>query len=140
MTAALQDVFADTGFWVALVIKQDQHHLRAQQWSLQVGGRIITTAAVVLETSNMLARPAWRGHAVALIDNLRQRPDVSIVALSPDLWNRGWELYRDRPDKGWSLTDCISFLVMEDSNLQDALTPDEHFRQAGFRALMLQEP
>jgi uncharacterized protein len=136
----IKDVFADTLFWLALVVKQDQYHPRAQQWSLRIGGRIVTTVPVLLETANALARPAWRAAGVALIDHLLQRSDVEVVPLSIDLWQRGWNLYRDRPDKGWSLTDCLSFLVMQDSGLADALTADEHFRQAGFRALLLDEP
>lgn len=140
MTATFKDVFADTLFWLALVVKQDQYHHRAQQWSLRIGARIITTVPVLLETANALARPAWRAAGVALIDHLLQRSDVEVVPLSVDLWQRGWNLYRDRPDKGWSLTDCVSFLVMQESGLADALTADEHFRQAGFRALLLEEP
>jgi predicted nucleic acid-binding protein len=140
MTATLQDVFADTLFWIALVIKQDQYHGRAQQWSQRITGRILTTVPVLTETANALARPTWRSHAVALIDHLLQRQDVEVLVLAPDLWQRGWELYRTRPDKAWSLTDCISFLVMQDANLVDALTADEHFRQAGFRPVLLEEP
>jgi len=140
MTAGLQDVFADTAFWIALIVKQDQYHDRAQRWSVRIAGRITTTNAVLLETANALARPAWRASAVALLDHLRQRPDVEVVALSEDLWQRGWDLYRSRPDKAWSLTDCISFSVMQGKGLVDALTSDEHFRQAGFRAVLLEEP
>jgi hypothetical protein len=140
MTAALQDVFADTAFWIALVVKQDQYHDRVQNWLQHVTGRITTTTAVLLETANALARPTWRAAGVALLDHVQRRPDVQVVALSADLWQRGWDLYRNRPDKAWSLTDCISFLVMQDAGLVDALTPDEHFRQAGFRAVLLEEP
>ena len=95
----LQDAFADTAFWVALVVKQDQHHSRAQAWSLRIQGRITTTTAVLLETINTLSRPAWRAAAVALINILQRRPDVTIVTLTPDLWHRGWELFRNRMDK-----------------------------------------
>lgn len=140
MTAVLQDVFADTAFWVALVVKQDHYHARAQDWSVRINGQIVTTVPVLLETANTLARPGWRDHAVALVDHLVQRADVQVVPLSPDLWHRGWDLYRTRPDKGWSLTDCISFLVMQDAGLRDALTTDNHFRQASFRAVLLEEP
>ncbi len=133
------DVFADTAFWIALVVKQDQFHARAQSCSLQLTGRIITTTAVLLETANALARPIWRAAAIDLLDHLGQRQDVSVVLLSADLWRRGWDLYRGRLDKAWSMTDCISFLVMQDSGLTNALTSDEHFRQAGFRALLLEE-
>lgn len=140
MTATLRDVFADTVFWIALVGKQDQFHERAQYWALRITGRITTTVPVLLETANALSRPAWRAHVVTLIDQLQQRDDVEIIALTPDLWRRGWELYRNRHDKAWSLSDCISFLVMQDAGLVDALTADEHFRQAGFRAVLLEEP
>jgi len=140
MTPALRDVFADSAFWIALVVKQDQYHVRSQQWSLRITGRMTTTVPVLLETANALARPAWRAHGVALIEHVQRRPDIDVIALSQDLWGRGWDLFRNRPDKGWSLTDCISFLVMGDAGLSDALTPDEHFRQAGFRPLLLEEP
>jgi predicted nucleic acid-binding protein len=140
MTATLGDVFADTGYWIALVVRQDQYHARAQAWTTRITGRITTTVPVLLETANALARLTWRANAVALIDHLRQRADVSIVPLPPVLWERGWELYRTRPDKAWSLTDCVSFLVLQDTGLTEALTADEHFRQAGFRAVLLDDP
>ena len=95
---------------------------------------------MLLETANALARPAWRAAATGLIEHLRQRPDVHIVPAEAALWERGWGLYRSRPDKGWSLTDCVSFVVMQDAGLTDALTTDEHFCQAGFRAVLLDEP
>jgi predicted nucleic acid-binding protein len=140
MTATLDDVFADTVYWIALVVKQDQHHQQAQAWTPRISGRITTTAAVLLETANALARPSWRGTAVALIEHLRKRPDIQIMPLEPALWERGWDLYRNRRDKAWSLTDCISFLVMQEAGLSDALTTDEHFRQAGFRPVLLEAP
>lgn len=139
MKPALGNVFADTTYWIAPVVKQDQHHERAQQISLQIAGRLVTTAAVMLETANALSRPSWRVAAVRLMDHLLARHDVSVVPLASDLWSRGWELYRSRDDKAWSLTDCISFLVMQDLKLSDALTADEHFRQAGFRAVLLDD-
>ncbi|QDU21626.1 type II toxin-antitoxin system VapC family toxin [Urbifossiella limnaea] len=140
MTTPLGDVFADTVFWVALVVRADQYHARAQVWSQRVTGRIVTTDAVLTETANTLARPDWRSQAVALIDHLLGRADVEVVRAGADLWGRAWDLYRRRPDKGWGLTDCLSFVVMADIGLTDALTADDHFRQAGFRAVLLEEP
>lgn len=140
MTAALRDVFADTSFWIALVVKQDQDHRRAQQWSLRITGRIVTTIPVLFETANALSRPAWRASAANLVDRVMHRPDIDVFILSEDLWQRGWNLYCDRLDKGWSLTDCVSFEVMRDRLLTDALTADEHFRQAGFRAVLRDDP
>jgi predicted nucleic acid-binding protein len=95
---------------------------------------------VLLETANTLARPNWRAQAIGLIDHLQQRLDVRIVPLQELLWQRGYALYRKRLDKGWSLTDCISFLVMQEAGINDALTADEHFRQAGFHAVLLDDP
>src|SRR5262245_17670433 len=122
MNAPLQDVFADTAFWIALIVKNDQYHARASEWSLRVQGRIITSVPVLLETVNALSKPTWRTHAVALMDHLSKRNDIDIQILTPELWSRGWDLYRNRPDKAWSLTDCISFVVMQDAKLVDALT------------------
>ena len=136
----LGDVFADAVFWIALVVRADQHHDRARAWSQRVTGQIVTTDAVLTEAANALARPAWRPHAVALVDRVRGRGDVDVVAVGSELWDRGWELYRNRPDKGWGHTDCVSFVVMGDRGLVDALTADEHFRQAGFRAVLLDDP
>jgi predicted nucleic acid-binding protein len=95
---------------------------------------------VHLETANALSRATWRASAVALIEHLRERPDLRIVPMEQALWERGWYLYRNRADKAWSLTDCISFVVMQENGLKDALTVDEHFCQAGFRAVLLEEP
>jgi len=139
MTQDLEDVFADTAFWLALVVRQDAHHARAHAWSRRIGGRITTTSAVLLETANALARPTWRAHGVRLINHIRRREDVEIVTIDADLFDRGWELYCDRTDKSWSLVDCVSFLVMRDRNVTTALTTDHHFEQAGFRAVLLED-
>jgi len=69
----------------------------------------------------------WRGYA----------PNVTLkLSPSPELFDRGCELYTSRSDKEWSLTDCISFVVMKERGLTDALTPDRHFEQAGFKILL----
>ena len=74
--------------------------------------------------------------AVAVADRLLSDPSVTVIPASEGLFNRGRELFRSRPDKDWSLTDCISFVIMQDHGLRDALTGDHHFEQAGFVALL----
>ncbi len=140
MTTELLDVFADTVFWIGLVNKSDQYADRAKSWSQKILGKIITTDAVLTETANALARPEWRSYVIDLIENLRQNDGVEIVQVDADLWEDAWKLYQQRQDKGWGLTDCISFVVMNQMGLSDALTADDHFRQAGFRAVLLEEP
>jgi len=71
-----------------------------------------------------------------LLDSLETDPNVDILPVSEPLYARALQLYRERPDKEWGLTDCVSFLVMRDRRLTEALTTDEHFQQAGFRALL----
>jgi uncharacterized protein len=70
------------------------------------------------------------------LELLRAQPDVEIVPSTSDLFRRGTELFAARPDKEWSLTDCISFVVMNERGINDALTNDHHFEQAGFRILL----
>jgi uncharacterized protein len=132
------DIFADTVFWIALVVRQDQYHHQAQDWSERLPGRIVTTRAVLLETFNTLSRPAWRSTGITLMKKVEHRPDIEIIPLSDPLWTRGVELYISRSDKAWSLTDCISFVTMTDRGIANALTADAHFEQAGFRALLLE--
>lgn len=67
---------------------------------------------------------------------LEAQQHIELVKLSDELWCRGWDLFSQRPDKAWSLTDCISFVTMQDYGLKDALTADAHFVQAGFATVL----
>ena len=100
----------------------------------------MTTRAVLLEVGNALSKQRSRQAAVRLLDSLEADPQVDIVPVSEPLYARALQLYRERPDKEWGLTDCVSFLVMWDRNLTEALTTDEHFQQAGFRPLLREGP
>lgn len=86
-----------------------------------------------------MAKLRYRSAAVKLLKALEEDPNVEIVPLSEELYKRGWLLYRERMDKEWSLTDCISYIVMQERSLTDALTTDKHFRQAGFIVLLDEE-
>jgi hypothetical protein len=131
--------FADTLFWVGLVSRRDQYHARAQAWGRAVR-EVVTTEAVLIETAGSLAKPAHRGPWLALLESVRTDPKHHVVPLTEELLDRGWEMYAARRDKAWSLTDCISFLVMADLGLTAALTADDHFRQAGFDPLLADDP
>lgn len=84
-----------------------------------------------------LAAPGQRGLFVILLENPRSDPSQAIMAPTNDLFEQGPDLYGQRPDKSWSRTDCISFVVMAQNGISDALTGDQHFEQAGFRVLRL---
>jgi predicted nucleic acid-binding protein len=88
------------------------------------------------EVADALAAPSDRAEFLRLLQALRDDPRCTIVPASQDLFERGVRFYAERADKGWSLTDCISFVVMQEHGLTDALTGDHHFEQAGFRILL----
>lgn len=100
------------------------------------GTRLVTTRAVVLEIGNALAKLRYRKAAIELLESLESDPAVEIVPLSEELYRRAFELYGQRQDKEWGITDCISFVVIRERRIQAALTTDEHFEQAGVRALL----
>ena len=87
---------------------------------------------------NTLSRLRWRSASVATLEDLRSDPDIEVVSISPELFDRAVKLYSSRMDKEWGLADCTSFVVMQDMGIIDALTTDDHFRQAGFRALLVE--
>ena len=136
------EVFLDTAYAIALSSTNDQFHARAVALAEQLealGTRLVTTRAVLLEIGNALSKQRYRQAAVQLLASLEADPKVDIVPLSESLYARAMQLYRERPDKEWGLTDCESFLIMQDRGLTEALTTDEHFQQAGFRALLREE-
>ena len=133
------EVFLDTSYAIALSSPNDLFHNRAVELAEQVrapGVRLVTTRAIILEIGNALSKQRYRQAAVKLLDALEADSTVEILPMSEQLYDRAWRLYRERPDKEWSLTDCVSFVVMQERGLGEALTTDEHFQQAGFQALM----
>jgi uncharacterized protein len=129
-------LFADTSFYVALLSSRDSAHAKALQVSKQTNRPIWLTDFILLELGNALSSAGQRGLFLRLVPHLRADPNVHIAPASRDLLDRGLELLSRREDKEWSLTDCTSFVVMEDEGLTDALTTDHHFEQAGFTALL----
>ena len=85
-----------------------------------------------------MSKQRYRHAAVELLQSIEADPTVTVVPLSEDLYAQAFRLYRERPDKEWGLTDCMSFIAMQDRKVTEALTTDEHFQQAGFRALSLE--
>lgn len=132
----MKRTFADTFYLLALFNGEDAGHERALKASAELQGNLVTTDGVLTETADALPDSANRIRCAEFIDDLRQSLRVEIESASRHLFDAGLELYRDRPDKDWSLTDCISFVVMHQQVIDEALTGDRHFEQAGFRALL----
>jgi predicted nucleic acid-binding protein len=131
--------FADTGYWIALANAGDSLHARARTLSRSLTTRLVTTDAVLFEVGDALHAGRLRALAVALIEDVRNDRDVVVVSIDDLLFERGLALFATRPDRERGLTDCISFVVMGERGISEALAYDQHFVQAGFGAL-LREP
>ena len=132
----MRTLFADTFYYLALISKDDAAHQRTVDLSRSLKGSTVTTAWVLTEVADALAAPRRRGVFAALLERLLVDPKLIIVPPSQELFQRGILLFNNRPDKEWSLTDCISFVVMDSYSLSDALTADHHFAQAGYTPLL----
>jgi uncharacterized protein len=132
----MNTVFAETSFYVALLAERDAHHADAVAFYDSFPGRYVTTEFVLLEVATFFTRQAGRERFCELVEELRSSKLVTVIPATAELFDGGYRLFAARPDKEWSLTDCISFQVMTDHGLTDALTADHHFAQAGFAPLL----
>ena len=138
----MNELFLDTSFSIGLVSPRDQIHQKAVKWSEKIETsqiHTVTTRAVLLEIGNALSKSAFRQVGIGLLINLENDSNTTIISLTDKLYHRAFELFRSRPDKEWGFVDCISFVVMRERNIESALTADEHYIQAGFRALLREE-
>jgi predicted nucleic acid-binding protein len=128
-------IFVDTSYVIALMNVRDQFHLQAVELANRFAGEpLITTDAVLLEIGNALARN-FKLEAAAIIEQFLAADEVTIVHLTPELFTKGFALYRQYQDKTWSLVDCISIVVMREASISRVLGFDSHFVQAGFTVL-----
>lgn len=135
----MRTIYVDTGYWIARLNPRDELHERALAISRGLGQfRLVTSEMVLVELLNDFAGRGntFRALAVALVEQLRANPNVSIVAQTSVQFRESVAFYRERPDQSWSLTDCASYLIMTEKGLQEALAHDKHFAQMGFKALL----
>jgi uncharacterized protein len=135
----MTEIFLDTSFAIALSSVTDRNHVRAVQLANQIETdktRLVTTQAILLEIGNALSNQRHRVAAIQLLESLETDPSVEVVLFTNSLYKLAFNLFKQREDKEWGLVDCISFIVMQDRGITDALTADTHFQQSGFRALL----
>lgn len=131
----MSPVFADSYYFLALLNPKDAGHDEAVKVGKLSSG-LVTTQWVLAEVGDALAAPNDRHRFTALLDQLKADPSATIIPASESDFERGVDLFRQRPDKHWTLTDCLSFVVMQELGITQALTADRHFRQAGFETLL----
>lgn len=132
----MNPAFAATFYFIALLNRKDLAHTPARQFWEASPRSIVTTPWILTELADAFSNSSNRRIAIRMLRVLRASPSIQIVPATTTLFDAGLELYASRPDKDWSLTDCISFVVMTEQGLADALTGDHHFEQAGFAALL----
>lgn len=134
----MQTLFADTFYWVALIHAKDQWHRQVRAFSTLIQDySLITTDLVLVEYLNFFAKfdqPMKQG-VVNFYRQVRTSPNLQIISVDSYLIQSGVELYANRLDKGYSLTDCISMIVMKQRGIIEVLTHDKHFTQENFRIL-----
>lgn len=135
----MSEVFADTGYWAALQDSRDRLHERALALTRGLEARrIVTTQMVLAEVLNMFGSRGERQRRLAgeVVERAERSLDVEIVPQTDEQFRAALERYTERPDQTWSLTDCASFIVMEERGITDAFAHDRDFEQAGFTALL----
>lgn len=133
----MKTVFADTGYWAALLNPKDQLHQKAGQVSATLGRvRILTTEMVLDELLAALSKVPLRPSVIRGVDAIRSNPNVEVVPQTSLQFVAAFDSYRSVTDKEWSLTDCASFVLMRERGLTEALAHDHHFEQVGFVALL----
>lgn len=133
-------ILIDTSDFLALLQPRDSLHERAKAWARAIREPVVVTEYVLWETVNALSAPVDRPKVGSMLSLVRNDPTAIWLPASSDLLDAGLELHVQRPDKAWSLTDCISFVVMQRRGIARALTHDHHFEQAGFEALLRYDP
>jgi len=135
----MKTVFADTGYWIALLDPQDTLHAKAIQCSKSLPQVIIYTSEMVLtEFLNHFAKRGefLRRAATRFVYSLQQNPAMVITPQTSEIYHQALILYAQRTDQAWSHTDCASFCIMQQNSITEALAYDKHFEQAGFIALL----
>ncbi len=134
----MDEVFADAFYWIALANPADQWHDAVKQFDkANPNASLVTTEEVLTEFLNFYAEAGmYRRRIVgAMCEQVLLHPNITVVSAAHESFSHGFELYRQREDKGHSLTDCISMVTCRERNIQEVLTNDHHFEQEGFTIL-----
>jgi predicted nucleic acid-binding protein len=125
-------IFVDTSGWFAAASRKDHDHPAVEQYLKEGTRPLLTTDYVVDESATLFLCRLGHISAVRFLDSLQASPRIELIYLKRKSIEAAMRLFRERPDKGWSLTDCTSFVIMKEMGLDTALALDDHFRQAGF--------
>jgi uncharacterized protein len=132
-------LFLDTSFVIALELKDEKHHQAAKNYwqsMTKTSLQLVTTSYVFDEVVTFFNSRNRHDKAVEVGDRLLSSTAINLIQVDEILFLEGWHYFQKHQDKSYSLTDCISFLVMQRLKIQTALTLDHHFSQAGFETVL----
>ena len=130
--------FLDTSYIIALEIKNEDYHSQVQQnWLVLADSQplLITTTYIFDEVVTFFNSRNLHEKAVEIGNRLLKSPDIELIEINHYLFSQAWQYFQKYQDKSYSLTDYLSFIVMENRNIYTALSLDNHFVQAGFQIL-----
>ena len=131
-------IFVDTSYWVARINPRDQWHQKALELSASLkDANLLTSETVLIELLNYFSGygSEMREAVSLIIRSIFVDPSIR-VAPTGAFFEEGLILFESRPDKGYSMTDCISMRIMRKADVKEVLTHDHHFAQEGFIALL----
>ena len=134
----MKAIFADTFYWIALLNSRDTWHLEVVKVSQEISNSPLVISDGIID--ELFAYSSKRGNLLRLkVSELykifRKDPNIQIISYSPQIRQKAIDLYEQRPDKGYSLVDCISMVIMKEMRISEVLTNDKHFAQEGFTIL-----
>ncbi len=135
----MDEIFADAFYWIALANPADQWRKVAKQFNEEnPDALLVTTEEVLIEFLNYYAESGERRRRIvgAMCEQVLAHPHITVIPQTHESFLQGLDLYRQREDKGYSLTDCISMTLMLERGIQKVLTHDNHFTQEGFTILL----
>lgn len=137
----MSKLFVDTSGWASFFVAAQPHHAQAVQaltrafqerQTVLTSNYVIAELVALLQSRMRISRPG----IFTIIDTIKATPYLDIIHIDAETDTAAWNLCKSRPDKPWSLVDCTSFILMKQQNIQNALTSDRHFEQAGFIRLL----
>ncbi|HKP84763.1 MAG TPA: PIN domain-containing protein [Blastocatellia bacterium] len=134
-------LFVDTSGWACIADRRESHHADAAgiyREARKLGQQIVTTNYILAELVSLLTSPKRlpRSDIISFIEAIRSASYVEFIHVNESLDYTSWQFLKNRQDKDWSLVDCVSFVIMQDRGILEALTTDHHFEQAGFIRLL----
>ena len=135
----MSELFADTGYWIALLDERDSLHGKARELGARLAREtIVTTEMVWTELLNHASNGGERKRTLTAraVMEWTSEPGITVIPQTTVQFQQALDRYLNRQDQSWSIVDCASFIVMEARQIQDALAFDRHFEQAGFTALL----